>query len=81
MINSALRQATGLDPTESLATLDRLVKESARTDWGATRNEMPADKRLYPLFQGFGRSAIDDSTYFYLGPQRALHARSARSPA
>ena len=30
----------------------------------------PLGKRLYPLLQGFGRSAIDDSLYFYLGPQR-----------
>jgi hypothetical protein len=32
----------------------------------------PLGKRLYPLLQGLGRSAIDDSLYFYLGPQRLL---------
>jgi hypothetical protein len=50
--------------------LDDEQRRPVLIDFTVWSHLAPLGKRLYPLLQGLGRSAIDDSLYFYLGPQR-----------
>ena len=50
--------------------LDDEQRRPVLMDFTVWSHLAPLGKRLYPLLQGLGRSAIDDSLYFYLGPQR-----------